>query len=95
VASIDLFRLPPILTPLLTDEKVPYENSGSQAIVCGAQCDKMKRSDGLSSVEPDVDSSLSSLPSDSSSVAAIITLAVAVNIQSQSQVTSLLLLRKQ
>jgi len=79
----------------LTDEKVPHENSGSQAIVCDAQCDKTKQSDSLSSVEPDVDSSLSSLSSDSSSVAAITTLAVAVNIQSQSQVTSLLLLRKQ
>jgi len=66
-ASIDLFRLPPILTPLLTDEKVPHENSGSQASVCGVQCDKLKRSDSLSSVEPNVDSSLSSLPSDSSS----------------------------
>ena len=62
-ASIDLFRLPPILTPLLTDA-----NGGSEACEHAVQCDGMKRCDSLSSVEPNVDSSLSSLPSDSSSV---------------------------
>jgi len=62
-ASIDLFRLPPILTPLLTDANV-----GSETCEHAIQCDGMKRCDSLSSVEPNVDSSLSSLPSDSSSV---------------------------
>lgn len=61
-ASIDFFRLPPILTPLLTDE-----NGGSEASESAVQCDGLKRCDSLSSVEPNVDSSLSSLPSDSSS----------------------------
>ena len=61
-ASIDFFRLPPILTPLLTDE-----NGGSETCESAIQCDGMKRCDSLSSVEPNVDSSLSSLPSDSSS----------------------------
>ncbi|XP_023723351.1 leucine-rich repeat-containing protein 49 isoform X3 [Cryptotermes secundus] len=66
-ASIDFFRLPPILTPLLTDWKSPQEIGESHVNEGTAQCDAMRRCDSLSSVEPNVDSSLSSLPSDSGS----------------------------
>ncbi|XP_069672642.1 leucine-rich repeat-containing protein 49 [Periplaneta americana] len=52
-ASLDLFRLPPIL---LGEDKPVVEDQGGPV-----------RCDSLSSVEPNVDSSLSSLPSDSSS----------------------------
>lgn len=66
-ASIDFFRLPPILTPLLSDWKSPQEIGESHVSEGAAQCDAMRRCDSLSSVEPNVDSSLSSLPSDSGS----------------------------
>jgi hypothetical protein len=61
-ASIDFFRLPPILTPLMTEEYF-----GSEASENAVEFSELKRCDSLSSVEPNVDSSLSSLPSDSSS----------------------------
>lgn len=66
-ASIDFFRLPPILTPLLTEWKSPQEIRESHVSNDAAQCGGMRRCDSLSSVEPNVDSSLSSLPSDSDS----------------------------
>jgi leucine-rich repeat-containing protein 49 len=65
--SVDFFRLPPIMNPLPNEDKVSQENGGSQASESIAQCGQMKRCDSLSSVEPNVDSSLSSLPSDSNS----------------------------
>jgi hypothetical protein len=66
-ASIDFFRLPPITTPLSIEEKASQGNGGSEASENAARCDEMKRCDSVSSVEPNVDSSLSSLPSDSNS----------------------------
>jgi leucine-rich repeat-containing protein 49 len=65
--SVDFFRLPPILTPLLPEWKSPQETGEAHMIEDSAHCGGMRRCDSLSSVEPNVDSSLSSLPSDSGS----------------------------
>ncbi|KDR12222.1 hypothetical protein L798_13829, partial [Zootermopsis nevadensis] len=66
-ASIDFFRLPPIIAPPSNEEKASHGNGVSQVNENAAQRDEMKRCDSVSSVEPNVDSSLSSLPSDSNS----------------------------
>jgi leucine-rich repeat-containing protein 49 len=65
--SIDFFRLPPILTPLLPEWKSHQDSGEAHMVEDSAHCDGMRRCDSLSSVEPNVDSSLSSLPSDSGS----------------------------
>ncbi|XP_067004764.2 leucine-rich repeat-containing protein 49 [Anabrus simplex] len=72
-ASLEYFRLPPILVPLLNnpDDKPESSPTGSNSQVNNESSvtknEPLKRCDSLSSVEPNVDSSLSSLPSDSSS----------------------------
>ncbi|XP_049827206.1 leucine-rich repeat-containing protein 49 isoform X1 [Schistocerca gregaria] len=70
-ASIEFFKLPPIFSPLLSGTDNQQENltsqSGKESDELLTRNDSLKRYDSLSSVEPNVDSSVSSFPSDTSS----------------------------
>nr|CAD7577730.1 unnamed protein product [Timema californicum] len=62
--SVDFFKLPPILAVL---SNTPTDKLGPAEISSGETSAGLRRCDSLSSVEPNVDSSQSSLTSDSSS----------------------------